>query len=455
MSSKKSVFIKGKEFLLGEFIDSGTEGNIYRLKDHDNLLVKILKKSKLEAENTRKRNHIKKLIERKVNENLTRLKIPKYALDYPDLGYVMSYYDKSMSLSQFIHIDESIENFEDVYVFGELGLKNRIRISAMMFKALHYIHLEGLTFCDISPNNILAKSDSLGIAFIDTDNLIVGNIETPNVLGTPRYMAPEVYNKASKATQESDVFSMAILVFELLTFNHPYVGDDIKEGDPEEEENAYRGLKDYVFKQDTNNFLKNRIFYDVFVTKTLQNLFCRMFVEGLNDKYRRPSSKDFYLELYSILDNLVTCSNCGMIYPNTKHDSCPQCSSKNDIVTVEFYQKICNNGECTEHLVSNKIYDFSKDLINLEFRNMYGRFHEQDAIFASIQVLKDEEQINFYINKKVIKNVQLIDNDTGTVEIRDSHFNFPYKRKYLVLERTEIKEESFNRSVIYYAVIKW
>ena len=216
-----------------------------------------------------------------------------------------------------------------------------MRTAAILFDSLQNIHLEGLTFVDISPNNILVSKDKWGIAFIDTDNLVVGNYEIPEVLGTPRYIAPEVLNQTDSATQESDIFSMAEIVFELLTFYHPFIGEDIMEATPEEEQEAYKGKRDYLLSDNTKAVMKNKICAEVFLSENLKKLFHRTFVDGLHNKFSRPTAREFAEELKKIYNELITCQNekCGIDYPLFYGLKCPNCDTKNLSFSVNYRLK--------------------------------------------------------------------------------------------------------------------
>jgi serine/threonine protein kinase len=99
--------------------------------------------------------------------------------------------------------------------------------------ALDFIHRKGYVHRDIKPDNILF--DGEGNAFLSDFGIVkvyeATKIDTSanltqagNLIGTPGYMAPEI-SLGHKYDGRSDQFSLAVLVFELLTGSRPFVGN--------------------------------------------------------------------------------------------------------------------------------------------------------------------------------------------------------------------------------------
>jgi serine/threonine protein kinase len=90
--------------------------------------------------------------------------------------------------------------------------------------ALDYAHSRGMLHRDIKPSNILIDKEGkayltdFGIAKIFSDQKITA---TGTLMGTPAYMSPE-QAKGDELTEESDIYSLGIVAFEMLTGQVPY-----------------------------------------------------------------------------------------------------------------------------------------------------------------------------------------------------------------------------------------
>jgi hypothetical protein len=97
--------------------------------------------------------------------------------------------------------------------------------------ALDYIHSQGIIHRDIKSSNVLLGSNSngdcyladFGIAHISTDATQLTS--TGNVLGTVDYVAPELFEPHHKADVLSDLYSLGVLLFEMVTGQLPFRGD--------------------------------------------------------------------------------------------------------------------------------------------------------------------------------------------------------------------------------------
>jgi len=104
------------------------------------------------------------------------------------------------------------------------------RIAADVAVALGYAHSLGVVHRDIKPANIIladdgsAKITDFGIARLETSNLTVDG----QFIGTPNFMSPEQIT-GKKVDGRSDIFSLGVLLFTLLTGQRPFAGDTMHE----------------------------------------------------------------------------------------------------------------------------------------------------------------------------------------------------------------------------------
>lgn len=104
-----------------------------------------------------------------------------------------------------------------------------IAIGAILADALHVAHRAGIIHRDIKPANILirdgdgaAKIADFGVARLKASDLT----QTGAALGSPGYMSPEQV-RGGTLDGRSDLFSLAVLLYEALCGKRPFRGDDL------------------------------------------------------------------------------------------------------------------------------------------------------------------------------------------------------------------------------------
>lgn len=104
------------------------------------------------------------------------------------------------------------------------------RIGAALAMALDYAHSKGVVHRDIKPANVLltdqgqVKITDFGVARVATSNLTT----TGQFIGTPNYMSPEQVT-GSPVDGRCDLFSLGVVLFELLTGKRPFSGGSLTE----------------------------------------------------------------------------------------------------------------------------------------------------------------------------------------------------------------------------------
>ena len=104
-----------------------------------------------------------------------------------------------------------------------------VEIAAQVAEGLAYAHQHGVVHRDVKPANIMilqtgmAKITDFGIARMRMAEV---RTQTGVVLGSPRYMAPEQV-AGKRAEPRSDVFSLGVILYEMLTGKPPFTGDDV------------------------------------------------------------------------------------------------------------------------------------------------------------------------------------------------------------------------------------
>jgi len=110
-----------------------------------------------------------------------------------------------------------------------LAAARAVEIAAQVAEGLAYAHEHGVVHRDVKPANImlaitgLAKITDFGIARMRSAEV---KTQTGIVLGSPRYMSPEQV-AGKRAEPRSDIFSLGVILYEMLTGKPPFTGEDV------------------------------------------------------------------------------------------------------------------------------------------------------------------------------------------------------------------------------------
>jgi len=103
-----------------------------------------------------------------------------------------------------------------------------IRLMEQTCSALDFAHQRNVVHRDIKPANLmLTEDDTLKITDFGTAKILqFGTAQTAHVMGTPSYMSPEQV-KGKPVDGRSDIFSLGVILYELMTGEKPFPGENI------------------------------------------------------------------------------------------------------------------------------------------------------------------------------------------------------------------------------------
>lgn len=118
---------------------------------------------------------------------------------------------------------------------GRMGDQELLSVARGIAEGLAAIHQLGIIHRDIKPDNILIdpmgmpKISDLGLARMVDEADAQGLTATGMVLGTPTYISPEAIRDSSSADAKSDIYSLGVTLYHLLTGRPPFAGHTISD----------------------------------------------------------------------------------------------------------------------------------------------------------------------------------------------------------------------------------
>lgn len=266
---------------------------------------------------------------------------PLSVLVAPDSGYVMRLLTGMDPIRRLIRPPAGETRVREWY--QELGgLRRRLRLLGRLASTFAELHALGLTYGDPSPTNLLVSADVAAseVRLIDADNLRVVNPSSTARIFTPGYGAPELLQEAAGNTVASDVWAFAVVAFEVLTLQHPFIGAEVDEGEPELEDAAHRGELPWIDDPDDpgNRAAPGQgLPRAVVLSPVLRRLFQQCFGPGRLAPEARPSAAEFAVAFRNAESMTLRCRRCSGGAPTTYYVSgtaCPWCGQRRPPVVL-------------------------------------------------------------------------------------------------------------------------
>lgn len=180
-------------------------------------------------------------------DRLVALKVLPSEFDH-DVKFALRFTREARTLAKLSHPNivsvYEFGNVEDTYYFlmefvdgstlrdvvsaGQLSPEHALAIVPHLCDALQYAHDKGIVHRDIKPENILIAGDgTVKVADFGLSRILGDESQhetltgTHQVMGTPRYMAPEQLEGSHGVDHRADIYSLGVVFYEMLTGELP------------------------------------------------------------------------------------------------------------------------------------------------------------------------------------------------------------------------------------------
>jgi serine/threonine protein kinase len=119
-------------------------------------------------------------------------------------------------------------NLKD-YLQGQeqLSVEETLQIIFECCKALDYIHYRGVIHRDIKPANIIYDSQAKLVKLTDFSISDYMGSDAEKQIGTLPYSSPEHFLPDKKITQQTDIFALGSVMYQMLTGHSPFIGSSV------------------------------------------------------------------------------------------------------------------------------------------------------------------------------------------------------------------------------------
>ncbi len=285
-------------------------------------------------------------------------------------------------------------------------------------RAVKRLHAAGLAHSDLSYKNVLVDPKTGSACIIDCDGLVVPGKYPPEVLGTPDFIAPEVYaTKTLPLTAPArklpciatDRHALAVMVYMYLLYRHPLRGGKVNDLDAARDEELSMGTKALFVEHPTDKSNRPKIanlapseLPQGDVTKLpyticgpyLKELFDRAFIDGLHNPAMRPTADEWLTALVKTTDLMQPCQNSSceakwFVFDNSTKPRCPFCgteyhgqlpvlnlyySPKQGVFKPENYRLMVYNRQSLYMWHVNR-FIFPNEKLSAEEKRPVGDFH--------------------------------------------------------------------------------
>ena len=219
----------------------------------------------------------------------------------------------------------------DTKIYAQLGeiqsgkrqqpnAKSLCEIGYQLANSYRALHLTGCCYRDISGGNLVFNPETGDVLICDNDNVGVNGHSSCQIQGTMEYMAPEIIMGKADPSTDTDLYSLAILLFNIWMWHHPMHGDhecSIHVWDLPAKKRIYGENPLFIF--DPRNFSNRPNDPDYgtvrkrwqFCPNALKQAFIKSFSVGLNEPGKRITEGEWQSLFLQLQDGILRCQTCN------------------------------------------------------------------------------------------------------------------------------------------------
>ena len=353
--------LHNEQYITGRELGRGGEGAVFEVRDHSSLVLKKYNEP-LAADKTSKLRYM---------AAAHSPAIEAYAawpagLVIDDTGLVCGFVMKKLTGYAPLHMIFS--PMDRKKLFPDKGYNFLVHVARNLATAFYKLHEAGIVVGDVNEGNILVNTSGM-VAFIDCDSFQVRGPETYYYceVGVPRYTPPELLREKAfehmARTINTDSFSLAVLIFQLLFLGrHPFAGKNKLAGDLDEE----KAIRQRQFAYSLEN--KRKKLHppgDSFPITNLPENIIALFHRAF-EQDERPTPAEWATALDMLLANMITCAESKLhSYPAALKE-CPWCQFKERRGILYFLDDTRTHATAVLQDIENFVQGYNPEKLELK-----------------------------------------------------------------------------------------
>jgi serine/threonine protein kinase len=395
------------------FIASGGQGEVYCVEvNKSEYALKWYFLDKVSAE---LKNGIRFLISKgsPSNKFLWPLSLVE---DNNNFGYVMELRTGEYKNMQDLMLDKF-----------DMEIKDLLTACIELTDSFQKLHAFGLSYQDVSFGNVFINPTNGKILICDNDNVTETGKTVGSIMGTPKFMAPElVSGKAKFPNKDTDLFSETVLLFYMIMRGHPFDGTmeaNIHCLDLPAQKGLYGEKAVFIFHPDNKN---NRPIESIhgkiekiweIIPNYIQKLFIKTFTLGVNDVDSRSREVEWRKALIQFQNTVYRCPHCNkseIIYDiekikNSETIVCKNCKKEASVPRLKINDYVVcldDNRRISKEIISKFSVGDEKEVVSFNlYENRLFLTNKAEDVISIIRNNEPETRVNKY------QKIEIFDKD--------------------------------------------